>query len=368
MGCFNVSCVMSGISMYADEAVLIPLKASRYESLTQLKGAYFVTNEGAQGLYEVALLPLYGSLDSYGRLEDIKRTKNTEILETYFDQSIGNIAEAAANSWRDEIIPRAGKPVMPDCGAFVHAAVYDKMSDHRNTMQEYSNKTFSAYDEAYMIPHVLVLCGFTFIYTEEKKERYKHLYKHKNFSDLDVWSDGNWIEVKKGNKPYAKRGIYHPTDLHKMMLEEYGVSSVPVKELQEISVDSVYYDAALAQIDRENEELAAMESNGESMKSIIALRRMMGMNWRTQLMIGADRFENKFMEIYGEHLHDPEIKEEYIKSRMFSMNMFGANRPYMPTFNGYQHGNIQAEKKLHEVALEIINAKIEERRKDNEDE
>lgn len=57
MGCFSVTCVLSGISIYSQEAVYIPLQPAKYTRLND-KGQVpfeitdnYVSNDGAFGMF-----------------------------------------------------------------------------------------------------------------------------------------------------------------------------------------------------------------------------------------------------------------------------------------------------------------------------
>lgn len=71
-----------------------------------------------------------------------------------------------------------------------------------------------------------------------------------------------------------------------------------------------------------------------------------------------------FEDMYGKSLKA--ITPLLIKHHQVQMAMFGVNRMYMPTFNGYQHGNDFMSKSLYEKSLEIVTKRIKEQQEEDE--
>lgn len=114
MGSFNVACSISSISIgCGDDVAYIPLEVSRYP---------YKIGDGNNFLiypycfYSPVTLPIFGSYDDYGGVEDIKRDANVELIEAYFDEKTEDICGF-----------RSGN-VKPVCsGMFIHREIFDTL-------------------------------------------------------------------------------------------------------------------------------------------------------------------------------------------------------------------------------------------------
>lgn len=138
MGCFNVACSVSNISISeGTECVYIPLVENRYR---------YKIGDGNHLLiypwcfYEPATLPIFGQYDSYGRLENIVRDYNVEVIEKFFEIEI------------DTIFDDFPKPV--SSGMFVHKEIFlclvsnqiDEWGKTKGDFVNSRNKLYKAYD------------------------------------------------------------------------------------------------------------------------------------------------------------------------------------------------------------------------------
>lgn len=136
MGYFNVSCGLSGISMSDDEVVLIPLRKphNKYTPPFDEDGAHIIYDNG-QAYYEVETLPIYGNLNSFGSIENIRRDANVDILENYYQRKIEDIAEMSSNSYRRNVEGNPKHlPQLPTAGMWVNGEVYEEVSKLENVM------------------------------------------------------------------------------------------------------------------------------------------------------------------------------------------------------------------------------------------
>ena len=72
--------------------------------------------------------------------------------------------------------------------------------------------------------------------------------------------------------------------------------------------------------------------------------------------------QSLFDSIYSERLAD--ISSLLMQHKTVEKNMFAVNRLYMPTFNGYQHGNHYMSAVLYKKSLDIVKKKNKEREDD----
>lgn len=127
MGSFNVACSMSSISIgYGDDIVYIPLEVSKYP---------YKIGDGNNFLiypwcfYSPVILPVFGSYNDYGRIEDIKRDTNVETVEAYFNEKIEDICG---------IRERDIKPI--SSGMFIHRDIFDTLVKECSQVDERRKK------------------------------------------------------------------------------------------------------------------------------------------------------------------------------------------------------------------------------------
>lgn len=362
MGCFNVSCGVSAISMYVDDAVLIPLLPTRAGTKNH-QGANLVSNSGAQVLYYPVTLPIFGSLDSYGRLEDIVRDANVEAIEKCWGTSIDEFAEAVAHG------EQAGF-----AGMFVHRKIYDLLAN--NQIDEFGKPATYIWDEGYLKDDVLQLAGFEFVREDKKRERYNKLWGHPSFPGIEVWSDGTWcdevvfVQGKKNKKGHA--GYRLQSLVGKM--EELTGKTFPkdIKTvLQSTRHASMIFDRhckmskarieAQAKIDG---KMGVLDQAELAMARLEARAFVMGEHC---LGLANEPYDCKgneypFERIYKDHLDA--IKPNYVDWIGFNLGLTAVNRIYAPSANGYQHGNHYLSSVLYAKSLEIVEAKIKESKDD----
>lgn len=123
MGCFNVSCGISGISIFGDSMVLLPLVPTRFPA--PLTSAHLVENDPGCALFQPFCLPLFGNHDTYGRLENIERNWHVEVIEAAYHLSIDQFAEHFTTLHEAE-----KRPALPPdaCGMYVHRRMWEVFS------------------------------------------------------------------------------------------------------------------------------------------------------------------------------------------------------------------------------------------------
>ncbi|KKN06306.1 hypothetical protein LCGC14_1078610 [marine sediment metagenome] len=116
MGSFNVACSISNVSIGAgDPVAYIPLEKARYR---------YHIGDGNDMLiythcfYAPVTLPIFGEYDDYGRVENIEKNRNTEIIEEFFGIPIDKVISIKEKG------PAVGTI---SSGMFVHRKIYDIM-------------------------------------------------------------------------------------------------------------------------------------------------------------------------------------------------------------------------------------------------
>lgn len=89
MGCFNQSCNLTHVDINDnDVCMMLPILSNSKEN-----GGYESLNDGPFRYFKPFCLPIVGKYDHYGRIDDIRKDRNTELLEKYFEISISDFIE-----------------------------------------------------------------------------------------------------------------------------------------------------------------------------------------------------------------------------------------------------------------------------------
>lgn len=127
MGSFNVACSVSSISIgYGDSIAYIPLEVSKHPDKI---------GDGNNSLiyshcfYSPVTLPIFGTYDDYGRIEDIKRNTNVDVIETHFGEKI----ESVCNSQEHDVRPVSS-------GMFIHREIFDTLVEKCSQVDEWGKK------------------------------------------------------------------------------------------------------------------------------------------------------------------------------------------------------------------------------------
>lgn len=133
MGSFNVSCVLSNLSIrHGDPCYYIPLIADKWSNGVIPRDSGICSNEGSQALFQPVFLSIFGKYDDYGSIEDIAKNSNTEAIERILGVSIHNFMDKPTNfeipvsslSVEKSGIEKVVKE-QPLYGCFVHKFAYD---------------------------------------------------------------------------------------------------------------------------------------------------------------------------------------------------------------------------------------------------
>jgi len=380
MGDFNVSCGASGISMSNNEVVLVPLVPTyRYapgtlrhirDGMMSMPGSIIVSNEGCRVFFVPLTLPIFGTLDSYGHLENIEQNVNTECIEKHFDMSIDDFAQSVGygdmEKWKGKKPILAGSPELErPSGMWVHRKIYDLMSEKR-IGESGRDETF-IWDEGYLTPYVLGLIGFNFIKEDESKERYDNLFQNKDFPTINIWSDETWIRIEVKDKD-ENGGFYNLKSLvsfiEKTTKKKFSVS---LKEkLGKMRSKDVFFDEALDSRKEHAKEIEQIKEPYKDEPELVStyLKYVCRIDntaqTRFSFMSSRDHEGEKVFEsLYGSRI--TEIKKPFVDFQYFLDNLFGINRLLMPTFNGYQYGNHYASKMVYQEALKIVSRETKNR-------
>lgn len=365
MGCFNVSCGITGISMYCDKAVLIPL-AQMYE--TNLIGSNLISNEGINIFFSPFTLPLFGNLDSYGRLEDVIKDVNVECIEKFFSTKIEDFCERLTTfeGTTIDLCNLVGARKSPPSGMWVNYEIWKTMIKQCPDGFGKSMR-HCIWTNGLITPYVLGLIGFIFKRDDQNRARYNKLYTNKNFPEVEIWSDGNWINLLINNKEEA---VY---ELGKLVaiIELKTKRKFPerlVRKLMKTPVTSILYDQAVQKYNKDFElkrqlELVKTIDEKKQIEYEIEFNNLMDGYEIDNLFNLMDfcsyRGKAFFKSLYGERV--VELKQAIVDFRTFERNMIASNRFYCPTTNHCQYGNHYGHLMIAEAAVKVLKRNIRER-------
>jgi len=237
MGDSSVSCVLTGVTIRTERAVLIPLAPVRYGNRahpTLDVGARVVSNEGAAAWLAPVMLPIFGRLDGYGGLEGIKKTPHTRFLEARLRRSIEEIATLVGDGGRLATIPREywshrdkdrrwNKQLY---GCYVLREAWDEFS--AATWEDYGPPAYSVWDAGWLEPGVLRGLGFVPGPKDGAKarkvlgngphqgERYTRPYEHPALSNVTAWCDEHMSSLVAVDGD-VHESIYRVSELQKVL-------------------------------------------------------------------------------------------------------------------------------------------------------
>lgn len=237
MGDFSVSCVLTGVTIHARRAALIPLAPAEYSNrqrpgFDEHHGVSVVSNEGAGGIFAPLTLPLFGETDSYGRLETVEEDEHTEFLTKRLGCTLDDLVESvcrgqalpaftklARKSRRGETKKRYHWSGLP-WGAFVARAAWDEFSSA--SWDESGEPDATVWEDGWLNPQNLKGMGFVkgakdqgraeeiFGKGPHEGERYNVPYTHPELPGFTVWCDEHMSsQCEKGGKKFGVQKRYY---------------------------------------------------------------------------------------------------------------------------------------------------------------
>lgn len=112
MGCFNVACAISKISIGCYEPVVyIPLEMSKMYNTNLDNGEHLLIYPWH--FYRPLTLPIIGKYNDYGDVEDVEKNDNTKIIEEHFNMKI------------EDFVDGDKQPKAVNAGMFIHKEIYE---------------------------------------------------------------------------------------------------------------------------------------------------------------------------------------------------------------------------------------------------
>ena len=388
MGCFNVSCALSGLTIHAgNPCYFIPLIPDQYSKGRLPNDVLIVSNEGANAIFIPAFLPIKGEYNDYGRLENPEKNSNTELIEKTLNTTIEAFIDEPSefkvsveqfvlgNSVEEhhyEIVE------VPLAGCFVHQFAYDTAYQHTLTKTNYlGGQSFATtFPVGNFLLEWLGLPKPTIL--ENTKERYKYVYKIEGVDTHVIQSDGEFSHIAKVTQEGLKN-VGSITNLHKFQKqwekatgkpftipkEAYTIHSLneDIDKARDILIKRQKAKANMTDAENTLKELEgkgnASEEDRQKLMSLIENllydTKYLG---ETTLFFRAfpcaPRYENLIA------VDDPTIRKLFCELASLTRFMYFNSRMFMPTLSGPQSGDLQAEKALLEASIKFVNDRIKE--------
>lgn len=266
MGCFDVSCGISSITIkHGDPALLLlMIPYTEYAQSTENLGdkieieprLQHVFNEGPLGMYMPFCLPIRGKYNDYGSLEDVVRDETVLALENYFATDIGTILNILGNSYRDLYSSHDG--VSTAYGTDLKIESYGNGSEV--THEWLIEAGFSFNEGNYYHPKVRNII----LYSEDGVKKtddpsiyvtFKKLKKEDTIlSHVVFWENEKWREIWCRNTADLAKQIFHRSGDEIMLgiKDEFVKKAKLLRKISGMFIDGEFYDEFTAKSDNEN--------------------------------------------------------------------------------------------------------------------
>lgn len=379
MGSFNVACSASHISINAgDPCLILPLKKQKYSA--NLNSSMIVTNEGACGFFVPFCLPIVGTYDDCGNIDNIQESVTTRRLETI----VGDI-EAWLNDVNDAMIGRYKSEmpdVHPDAMMFIHGDIYDFMThpDSENNMLDGSFGPFYALSELGFVRGDKIKSEDIVNPNDSHGiSRYKNPWFHPSSEHFAICSDSEYFitlgeRTKDGwishnhylytLREFAK--IWHDLTGHKFDVEHYAERSISDYKIQ-VAINRYPQSLKMNNYLRGRMNEDALEEIARLTGETSKYRLSFGGGTEIEFLFGVrSRDVDHMFDLYGpvlagEESGSDELASDISEFRSFLGNMHRANKMLMPAMNGPQFGDEQYVHDLAEKIMEVTASTIKSR-------
>lgn len=192
MGCFNVACGISKISIGSnDPVVFLPLRKNSYREEGDSHKAYpFLVHPW--DVYVPITLPINGQYNEYGGIDNIVRDKNVEIIEQHFGTTI------------EEFVDLDKQPELVDSGMFIHKEIYDHFIQRDKEEREFFSQQFDRKRELIVLEREL------------QDAYFKIAFKDSADKEFRMKAMSAWIDVKEERNSFSTTQYPGFSDFYKM--------------------------------------------------------------------------------------------------------------------------------------------------------
>lgn len=374
MGCFNVACSVSGISLgYEEKVKFIPLLPNNYLRQNVIKPRTSLNYSNCY--FDPATFPISGTYDHYGALENIVRDENVEAIEKRYGVDIESFIKLlrctrGLNDRHSEIFRAFA----------IHKDIFSsKFDDVKSAMlilgfteDEYEQQEVFIHER---VPEYAVQFTENSLIVYKSKDDKKEIV-HNGFTSNDpikavlnqiaqltrVQINYHKDDMQKINELFTMSGMFIHEDIYQLL-------SQPNKEL-----DNKYAEEASKKLGEEFDKLveSARAFNEKKEKCGDTKEELRDLIWEDPFGFhcysdnGFLRYYKEwnkrdlFVDLYKPLIENGQLKKCALDFARFADNFSSMNKFYFPAMNGEQHANHEATKVLAEKTLEIVNKHIAE--------
>jgi len=387
MGSYAVSCGVSKLPICSgDKAAIILISKSKYSTLDSMDhSCNLVSNDGAYGAFFGIGLPIFGTYNDYGGLENYVEDANYFILKKFVEENSYSFDEFMDNLYCGDAPQLKGMKI---AGMFIHGDFYDRVLEGNSGC--HSSLELNSY--------ALKLMGFTKTDEETGDDRYKYMYRY-NDTDIEIHSDGKWCHPIINGKNH---GVYSPYSLKSILEKNYEVE-IDITMFTGLSKFDVLFDefrdklinikekANAPQVKKANAISSKIKSPviekllkelSESLKDGVGSNPDhydpeeddydFMLNWKYRELFEHYPFRlsstlnyDTIKENYIDAIIDGSIKKELVRWVRFYWFMYSTNTILLPSTSGEQDGNYLLSRKLYTIAASIANEHIQEEYNDD---
>lgn len=389
MGSFSVACTASGISITSGQkAVFIPLlptgEFGDSKGMIKMPPMHMlVTNSGVMSLYQPFSLPIFGTYNDYGSLEDIERTPTVVSIERYFNISIDEFMEVATRNWcednSEDMTGIKNRSVIKKLsGCFINRDLYDSMSK----IEGHADRNYQDFLKGASIGKItLTALGFKQVEDNDNK-RYTQTWIMEGETEVKVCSDGNWSShiIIDGK---SIDGLYH---LDKFIKEwnKHSKVKIDISKFEGLSKYHFVYDDMKNTLERtlsnDIEITELSELSGDPGFTSEQQERLDDLKWerkresfnmhRLDHRLPLSNWDTSFSKLYDGMIRTDQggLKKEFIDYFAFYHKMWANNRILTPMYSGPQCGDVTSQLIHAKKIVEILEGQVDpERESDDED-
>jgi hypothetical protein len=367
MGSFNVSCALSSLSIHeGDPCYFIPLISEQYSKASLAGGGSFIcSNEGAEGLFRVPLLPIKGKYADYGSMDNIEDNDNAKFIEKLFDTTIHEFI-------RDASLFHMGKKgsERPLQGCFIHEFAYDAAIKYAMN-EKYCGHSILSRD---VTKEALEYIGFELV-GENDDTRYKYSYQINGIEDYEIRTDNKYSHLFKCGdeiKEFPNDSVYTVKKMKDLWLKRTGEElklKYSDEELLNKNVYDLVFDKKVLEIKEKIESEETLKTlkkqmeenpNDEDLKEGHQIAYAMVM-WKSMACKGGFTdfpYNETYQELFVADSKD--IKRLIGEFNCLRSYMYQNCKLFQPNSLGPQCGELKAEKTLLTASMKFVDAKMEE--------
>lgn len=300
MGCFSVSCNLSGLPIYSQEIgiIIIKQKNKKNGEITVEKN-FICSNDGAKVYFEPVSPIIWGQCDTYGNIENIEINDSFKwtcknVLKIKATKK--NFHEWVSSNWME--VPEDNLYV-----TFFLKSIVTQVIEY----QRKESSLFNHYCQHWVLEKFSHI--FTFLGEDKSIKRYNKVYQLAD--GRKIYSDGNWIYIKD-NHPFYKTSS---------LLEEINIPEIS-EEIMSIDPGTIY------------EQMYDENLKGNNVFS-------------------------RYYDIFKVWENSENIKKEVCDTFLLSNFMHCVNRYFFPVFSGPQHNEYKELKLLNELVANEITKEME---------